>query len=315
LLRGYYKVAILQKLPLAEKDCREAEQIVPKALAWAGQTQRLSGSEIFSREHAAIWDSWVRAFQNCWEKATKPCVNRNIPEQWHRVLTLGRQAALLELDPELYDPWAVPQCPCSRITAVQAWRGTITYSYSKSASGGGQKVELHQEANVTSQLARTSPTYPSFIGSVSGAAQIDRSWYLHGNLVSTTAGGPIVPYDPAANMGSRMNLVLYQNTCTYWFGVSVHVNASTCGSSGCSSVTALAGVVNSAYDRVHPISDYNLTLSGSGYMAAHADPYPHPREDVYFPMDSTLEWIASEGNLGNAWVTWSFTPMDVPPGP
>ena len=177
LLREYFAVAILPNLPAAESDCGTAERVIPQANSWSRMVELNGKGDIFAAENAAIRDTWVRSLEACWSEVTAPCMVKNSITEQQRVAAIARQAQLLGVGVDTYNPANVPACNCSNAAQIaQSWTATVDFSFRAQASGtpyGGntEHVSVERAASVTANLLRTQSGRPAWSGLLSGTAR------------------------------------------------------------------------------------------------------------------------------------------------
>ncbi|MDH4209714.1 MAG: hypothetical protein OEV76_12620, partial [Anaerolineae bacterium] len=214
------------------------------------------------------------------------------------VLDPGTPAPLLRLNKE--------PCTCEDLAQVQNWTGQVMFSFTTSASSGGESISYNHSATVNLQMA---PDYQNsdYVAwqdaSLGGAGEVNDIHTDSPDFVETLvgsgalyAGGPTQD-DPSANLG------VWLSTCTFEFylqtGMSAQhiINGETVG--------------HSTYVGLMDINDIPVgQLTGSRTVPAIWYPIDEPSWFVPgSPIDSELELMVGN-NFGQATVSWSFEPAD-----
>jgi hypothetical protein len=315
LMQDFYTRVVHPILGPSRTDCGYAERYFHRAVSWARQIQLLGMSEdpydgAFDAEEQAINDASIASYYNCLKKATEPCINRKWPAQMARIYGYIRQLQLMGESPNdpRFDLSRHPECSCSQIAA---WTGTVTFSYEKTASGNGKTITTQHAGNVTVNYVRAY----SNAGHVrwdavrmTGTGQINDAYSRPPNDYRTLKGsGSVLPSGtgqdhPGGSIG------FFGTTCSYEWYLKSALTATHTAFGESSTVSAWLGMmdVNDI-----PIQTTGTTLSGT--MTVPALWLVEGRDvpswfSPYSGWVSDLEDIVGEGNIGDARITWSFSP-------
>ena len=208
------------------------------------------------------------------------------------------------------------ECSCNpeliaQLRSVKQWQGTITMNYSAAGAGNRYDIRQQRSASVLATLNVLSDgAVTAFIGSPTGTASVNDAKFfadeLHRGITGT---GPPVPYDPATNNWSRVNLAFWWEDCEYNFGATIEVNATFTAHNSPATQSAFdIGGIGSAQ---LPLT--GLELAGSAAFPAHSIEYILENGRPFFDQaDADLISLLGEDNLGAASVTWRFTPVGSP---
>lgn len=197
-------------------------------------------------------------------------------------------------------------CSCEELGSVKNWTGQVNFSFTTSASSGGESMSYNHSATVDLKMA---PDYQNSAYvrwqdvSLGGSGQVNdthtRSPDYLSTLVGSAAlypGGPTQD-DPSASLGVSLS------TCTFEFHLQTGMPAE------------------------HTVYDETFTVStGVGFMDINDIPasqltgsrkvpavyYPIDEPSWFVPggvMDGDLEMMVGN-NFGEATVSWSFEPVD-----
>ncbi len=201
--------------------------------------------------------------------------------------------------------------PCGNIAAVQAWEGTLGFSYGRSASDSGESVSLQRGGNVSFHIEQSGSgaSGVSWIGFATGNVNINDRHVAFGtpDQVSTLIGSSApITLVQGIEEHSRITLNVRYSDCTYNFTFDPYVEATDHPfNTPPAQIEAPVGSIRSTR-RALP------GTSGSANFSAHSQFWALTADDgsdAYFP-----PWPAvgsggvfpNEGSLGSASVAWSF---------
>jgi hypothetical protein len=199
--------------------------------------------------------------------------------------------------------------PCGNIGALQAWEGTLGFSYSRSASNADEALSLQRGGNVSFHLEQSSsgPGGVSWIGFATGNVNInDRHDFYNppppqvGTLIGS--GAPIT-LTVGIEESSRVALNVRYSDCSYNFTFDPNVEAMETDPN--TPPFQLETSVGSLRSTNRPLAPG--ILGGDLFFSAHTQVWPDDGSDVYFvrwPMPGGL--FPTENSLGSAHVNWHF---------
>lgn len=330
--RQHYAEVVLPKMQVArasgcQGDAGQSlvQQANDAAFAWERTLTLFGvGDEFMATERAGLYTFLGEMLQLCWEDATQPCMDWNNAAQVRRVLGLVRVAALLGYE-EQYDLNDLEPCTCQWVTEIEEWTGSYSYSYDESGRGpidgsGDNEVRVQRSANVTFRVNEAGDIGDRIyiwrgkvVAGGSGMVNDRHTIYTTHSPphVFTKIGNTLLTTDPG-NASLRVNI----QTCQFEVDIGVFVDVVWSGAAG-GPYSEVAYNQILVYEEPMPQGAPNQTLTfNASVPARYANtPYGVTHFNPYPGFTHLLERIRGEDNLGNANVTWSFTPVVPPPPP
>lgn len=205
---------------------------------------------------------------------------------------------------------------CDGIDTVQAWSGSLTFTYSHTASNTNEEVVANEQASISATLQLTSRTQGgvAWHGVATGTASLDdKQTDLVANPPSTGSlsgsGAPLASYGGEDRSVVSLNVDL--TTCQYNVTFSPTINATETDPDG--STLSTIAAVGSVRSGVYSTSGYRGGLTVNSAMPAHSVIWGSQNAgEAYFPLglgqDMFVLGVEQDGNAGTADVTWTFTP-------
>ncbi|HSR34273.1 MAG TPA: lamin tail domain-containing protein [Anaerolineae bacterium] len=205
-----------------------------------------------------------------------------------------------------FNPAEDQACSCEDLAQVQNWTGQVMFSFTTSASSGGESINYNHSATVNLQMApdyQTSGYVAWQDASLSGTGEVNDIHTASPDYVETLVGsGALYPGGPTQD-DSSASLGVSRSTCTFEFHLQTGMSAQH--------IIDGDTVGNSTYVGLMDINDIPAgQLTGSRTVPAVWEPMGEPSWFVPgSPMDSDLELMVGN-NFGEATVSWSFEPAD-----
>ena len=226
---------------------------------------------------------------------------------------------------------ASAQTACSSLANVQAWNGSIGFTYSNSGSTSVMGLTLgtiewnfQQSADASFRLTgggmmiNNLSRYTIVQGSDTGVVN------LNDMIKETTQGFGVIPtiISTMTSQGSgspsitSSTLDVDLNTCKYKFTFytmvnSIHTDADTSGTFISFSQEIPVGTAESG---LYPIPITSTILSGSANFPVYVDIAPLTDMDQYTPGGLWADHSLDVNDPGSAAVTWEFKPAGFPGG-
>ena len=325
LLRAYYDVAIAPVLPIAEKNCREVEPIMGKAVGWVRQVELLSLGDELAPQVTKILASHRAAIENCWKEITEPCLNQSNQGEMARAFAVARAAQLLGMDANRFDPFNTTPCDCTGVARVTSgWTVNVSYNWSQSVTGpatgglrGTESASALHAANVTAKLNTTEdPTSGHWKGLVSGSAELrDRTEYRadNGYYSWSEMTGSGAPLTATANGPIEAWVSFNGEQCTYMLWVPTWLNIRHTDSGGGGQVSS--SVASNFWVAVLPLrwtaKENSFVIQDTWSIELNSE-RERARLQINSSARSYIGWL--NGATPRAEVTWRIAPA-VPPPP
>lgn len=199
--------------------------------------------------------------------------------------------------------------PCGNIGALQAWEGTLGFSYGRSVSNVDEALSLQRGGNVSFHIEQSGsgPGGVSWIGFATGNVNINdrHDFYTPpppqvGTLIGSSAPITLVQ---GIEEHSRVALNVRYSDCSYNFTFDPYVEATeTDSNTPPFQIETTVGSLKSSY---RPLMFGSL--NGDGFWSAHTLTWLDDGSDVYFPPWPTPGGLfPTESSLGSAHVNWRF---------
>jgi hypothetical protein len=201
--------------------------------------------------------------------------------------------------------------PCGNIGVVQAWEGTLGFSYGKTGSDSNESISMQHGGNVSFHIEQSSsgPGGVSWIGFGTGNVNIDDKHISYGtpDQVSTLVGSSApITLVQGIEEHSRVALNIRYSDCTYNFSFDPYVEATeTDPSTPPFQIETTVGSIRSDNRAL------SGGTSGTANFPAHSEVwgYSHTSEAYFPPWPITTGFgpFPNEASLGSASVQWSFS--------
>jgi len=203
-----FDFAVAPLLERMKTDCVFAMENLPKVLSWERWVELYGTHERNAGRIDAARAAQLQGLDACWALMTSQCLAETDTGRRQSIFTVARQAALLGLDAQKYDPFAVPRCG-------DTWTGTASCTSLFGEIG---------EAQVTWRLGPEQPGDPGVFWYVADGTVVLK------NSVLEQAGCSITPNTSTIQASGFLTVDTRQKPMAYnGRGASAWTVTATCG--------------------------------------------------------------------------------------
>ncbi|AFZ69731.1 hypothetical protein [Deinococcus peraridilitoris] len=212
IMNTFYKQVIQPMLGQITTDCDYAKANVAKVLSWNRQVALLGLDDDLTTQVTSVTNAVVTGMENCWKKATGPCVDPGDAVQFAEVVKVARINQLLGGDSDKYNPNDPElRCACGDLMNTAKWTGSAKYTFKQTATDGTTTVMVQRSVDFTFNILNRFDygryALWSGITVTGGTESVHDTYHMDQAKVSVIGSG--------TPSGANVSLTIYPETCTY----------------------------------------------------------------------------------------------------